>query len=220
MVITHGFLGFVDQLPRIDVHLGQAVHDLGGWVYALVSSIVFVETGFVVAPFLPGDSLIFAAGAFVARGLLHGPLLFVLLVIAAALGDTVNYGMGRWCRGWVQREEGPRWVKKADLIRAQELYLKHGPGMIVLGRFLPVIRTLAPFVAGVGSMGYLRFLAYNVLGACLWVGVFFIAGILFGNMPFVRERFVILISGLAFLTMLPLMIETVLRRRADKCVRP
>lgn len=210
------FTHLFDMLLQVDVYLLQIVHSFGSWSYAVVSSVVFVETGFVIAPFLPGDSLIFASGAFAAKGMFNGQLLFVLFLVAAILGDSVNYLIGKWCREWLTKDDHVRWINRQHVHEAKAFYEKHGAKMIVIARFVPVIRTFAPFIAGVTQMPYHTFFAYNVLGATLWVGAFLSAGYLFGNIPFVNERFSIIVVGVACISLIPLALEALKRTRADK----
>ena len=200
--ITH----VIDLFLHLDRHLGSLIADYGVWTYLVLFLIVFCETGLVVTPFLPGDSLLFAAGAFGAVGSLDPWRLFLLLGLAAILGDTVNY--------WIGKAIGPRafsgeyrFLKKRHLDRTREFYERHGGKTIVLARFIPIIRTFAPFVAGVAVMTYGRFLAYNIAGGIAWVGVFVFGGYLFGNLPVVRANFSYVIVVIIVLSVLPLVYE-------------
>lgn len=215
----HWILALANFILHIDTHLAQIVQEYGDLAYGLIGSIVFIETGFVIAPFLPGDSLIFTAGAFAARGIFQLPILIVLFICAAVLGDTVNYTIGHWCRDWLDEGRYNRWVKREHLLRAQTFYRKHGAKMIVLARFIPILRTFAPFVAGMSNMRFRTFFGYNLLGGALWVMTFLTAGYLFGNVSIVRERFSILIIGIVALSSLPLLFEALEQRRADKRAR-
>jgi membrane-associated protein len=204
----------IDLFLHLDEHLDTIIRDYGTWTYGLLFLIIFLETGFVVTPFLPGDSLLFAAGTFAARGSLNPLLLFVLLFFAAVIGDTVNY--------WIGNRVGPRvfereyrFLKKEHLEKTQRFYEKHGGKTIVLARFLPIVRTFAPFVAGVGTMNYSRFVSFNVLGAFVWTSLFIFGGYFFGNIPVVRENFEIVILAIIFLSVLPMVIEY-LRGRSHK----
>ena len=204
---------FADLLLHLDDHLAEIIGQYGTWTYLILFGIIFAETGLVVTPFLPGDSLLFAAGTFAGMGALDPWLLFLLLTIAGIAGDTVNYWVGRWV--------GPRafsgtirWLRKDYLDRTEQFYEKHGGKTIVLARFIPIVRTFAPFVAGVGRMHYGRFLAYNVGGAIVWVGLFVFAGYLFGNIPIVRDNFTAVIMGIIVISVLPVLVEWYRARRA------
>jgi membrane-associated protein len=203
---------FVDLFLHLDTHLSQVISQYGTWTYLILFLIVFCETGLVITPFLPGDSLLFAAGTFAALGDLDVRLMILLLVVAAIVGDTVNY--------WVGAAIGPRafqgnhrFLKKEHLDRTHAFYEKHGGKTIILARFVPIIRTFAPFVAGVGAMSYGRFLTYNVVGAVLWVGLLVLAGFFFGNIPVVRENFTIVILVIVAISVMPIAVETLRGRR-------
>jgi membrane-associated protein len=203
----------IDFIIHIDTHLDGIIRAYGGWTYLILFAIVFCETGLVVTPFLPGDSLLFAAGAFAARGSLDPYTLSVLLIIAAIAGDTVNYWIGhalapRLATGRI------RFIKEKHLRRTHEFYERHGGKTIIIARFVPIVRTFAPFVAGVGAMHYTRFLVYNVVGALLWVLLFVWAGYFFGNIPAVEENFTLVIFAIIFLSVLPALVEFVRHRRA------
>ena len=203
----------IDFIIHIDTHLDGIIRAYGGWTYLILFAIVFCETGLVVTPFLPGDSLLFAAGAFAARGSLDPYTLSVLLIIAAIAGDTVNYWIGhalapRLATGRI------RFIKEKHLRRTHEFYERHGGKTIIIARFVPIVRTFAPFVAGVGAMHYTRFLVYNVVGALLWVLLFVWAGYFFGNIPAVEENFTLVIFAIIFLSVLPALVEFVRQRRA------
>jgi membrane-associated protein len=176
----------------------------GTWVYAILFLIIFCETGLVVAPFLPGDSLLFVAGALWAASDMNPHALVVVLVVAAILGDSVNYAIGNYLGPRVFHWEDSRWFNRKALDRTHAFYEKHGGKTIVIARFLPFIRTFAPFVAGIGSMSYPRFLAYNVGGALLWVVSLVYAGVFFGNLPFIRNNLTAVIFGIIGLSLLPL----------------
>lgn len=192
----------IDFILHVDVHLAQFVADHGTWVYALLFAIIFVETGVVVMPLLPGDSLLFVVGALCGAGLMSLPLAMGLLVVAAILGDQVNYSIGRALGPKVWGWENSRWFNKRAFEQAHGFYEKHGGITIIIARFMPFIRTFAPFVAGVAAMSRGKFTAYNVAGALLWVVGITLAGYLFGNIPFVKEHLdkiiwaMILIPGL------------------------
>ncbi len=197
---------FADYFIHLDVHLGELIRNYGTWTYAILFLIIFVETGLVIMPLLPGDSLLFAAGTFAALGALDPWVLCGLLITAAILGDTVNY--------WIGKTIGPRafsgnvrFLKQEYLLKTQRFYDKHGGKTIILARFVPIVRTFAPFVAGVGTMHYPRFLAYNVVGAIIWVVMFVWLGYLFGNIPVVKERFSLVILAIIVLSVLPIAVE-------------
>ena len=205
--------GIVDVFLHLDRHLGEILQTYGAWTYAILFCVVFLETGLVATPFLPGDSLLFAAGAFAAIGSLDLKILLVLLSVAAIGGDSLNY--------WIGRRIGPRvftdrvrWLKREHLLRTQEFYERHGGKTIVLARFVPIVRTFAPFVAGIGAMPYRRFFAYNVIGGMLWVGLLVPAGYFFGNLPVVRDNFSIVVLAIIGVSLLPLVIEYLRQRRA------
>ena len=180
---------FIDIFLHLDRHLVQVTQDYGAWVYALLFLIIFVETGLVVMPFLPGDSLLFAAGAIAGLGGMSLPVLIVLLFVAAVLGDALNYSVGRRFGQRVFQWESSRWFNKAAFDRTHAFYEKHGPITIVVARFLPFVRTFAPFVAGMARMTYPRFALYNVVGAALWVGILTTLGYLVGNTDWVKAHF-------------------------------
>lgn len=204
---------FADLLLHLDDHLAEIIGQYGTWTYLILFLIVFAETGLVVTPFLPGDSLLFAAGTFAGMGALDPWLLFFLLAVAGIAGDTVNYWVGRWV-GPRAFSGTVRWLRKDYLDRTEEFYEKHGGKTIVLARFIPIVRTFAPFVAGVGQMHYGRFLGYNVGGGVLWVGLFVLAGYLFGNIPVVRDNFTAVIMAIIGISVLPVLVEGLRARRA------
>jgi membrane-associated protein len=204
---------FVDLFLHLDTHLADVISSYGVWTYAILFLIVFLETGVVVTPFLPGDSLLFAAGTFAALGALDVRILFVLLTLAAIMGDTLNYTIGNFI--------GPRaftgqyrLLKREHLERTQAFYDRHGGKTIILARFVPIVRTFAPFVAGVGTMHYGRFISYNVVGAITWVALFTFGGYFFGNIPAVRANFTLVILAIVGLSVLPMVFEFLRARRA------
>lgn len=200
----------IDLFLHLDTHLSAVIAQYGAWTYALLFLVIFVETGLVVTPFLPGDSLIFAAGTFAAIGSLNVWLVFVLLAVAAVLGDTVNYWIGHYLG---DRAYGIRWIKREYLDRTHAFFEKHGGKTIFLARFVPIIRTFAPFVAGIGRMSYGYFISYNVVGGIAWVALFTAAGYLFGNIPLVRDHFSVVVLGIVIVSILPMVIEAVKARR-------
>ncbi len=205
---------FVDFFLHLDRHLAEVITQYGVWTYALLFVIVFLETGLVVTPFLPGDSLLFAAGAFAALGALELWPLFLLLVVAAILGDTVNYAIGHYLGPKVFHFEKSRFFNPDHLRKTHAFYEKYGGKTIIIARFIPIVRTFAPFVAGIGAMNYKRFLAYNVAGGLLWVLVCLFAGYFFGNLPFVKKNFSLVILAIIVISVLPAVVEY-LRHRAE-----
>jgi membrane-associated protein len=198
------------------VHLDEIIRQYGTWTYAILFLIIFAETGLVVTPFLPGDSLLFAAGTFAARGSLEPAMLFILLAIAAILGDAVNYSVGRYLAP--RAERGFRFIKKEHLDKTHAFYERHGGKTIIIARFMPIVRTFAPFVAGIGAMEYRRFAMFNVTGAILWIGLFVYAGYFFGNIPAVEHNFTLVIMAIVLLSILPGIIEYVRHRRRQPAI--
>jgi membrane-associated protein len=212
-------LDFVDLLLHVDEYLRDLVEMYGPWIYAILFAIVFAETGLVVTPFLPGDSLLFAAGALAATGALDVTVASVVVLSAAIIGDAVNYAIGRSVgRQIVRRAESDprwrRWINPAYVARAHEFFERHGGKAIVLARFMPIVRTFVPFVAGIGEMSYPKFALYNVAGAVLWVGVCVGAGYAFGNVPIVRDNFSLVAMGIVIVSVLPMVFEFIRYRRA------
>jgi membrane-associated protein len=200
----------VDLFLHLDDHLTAVFAKYGVWTYAILFLIIFLETGIVVTPFLPGDSLLFAAGALSASGGLDPVILFVLLSAAAIIGDTVNYAVGRAMGPRVFRED-VRWLKREYLERTHRFYEKHGGKTIILARFVPIVRTFAPFVAGVGTMSYPKFVTYNIVGGILWNAIFIFGGYFFGNLPVVKENFTFGILGIIAVSVAPFAIEAARR---------
>jgi len=198
---------FIDLFLHLDTHLQAVIQNYGTWTYVILFLIIFCETGLVVTPILPGDSLLFAAGAFAATGSLDLTWLLVLLTVAAILGDAVNYAIGHFIGPKAFSQPDSRFLKKEYLDRTHQFYEKYGGKTIIIARFVPIVRTFAPFVAGVGSMTYAKFASYNVLGGILWVGVCVLAGYAFGNIPVVKENFTLVILGIIFVSILPGIIE-------------
>jgi membrane-associated protein len=201
----------VEYILHLDHYLNAIIQYFGIWTYLILFLIIFLETGFVITPFLPGDSLLFAAGSFAALGSLNPVVLFVLLTAAAILGDTINYWIGHYI-GPRAFSGNIRFLKKEYLDRTHEFYEKHGGKTIILARFIPIIRTFAPFVAGVGAMTYSRFLFYNVVGAVAWVGLFTFGGYFFGNLPFVKDNFTLVILAIIFVSVVPGIVEFIRER--------
>lgn len=200
---------FIDWFVHLDTHLVALIDSYGILTYAILFIVIFLETGVVVTPFLPGDSLLFAAGALASLGSLHLGWLIVLLIIAAILGDSVNYWIGKFFGERVMHSWVSRFLKKEYINKTESFYHKHGNKTIVLARFVPIVRTVAPFLAGVGNMNYRKFLLYNVTGGIVWVFLFTMGGFLFGDMPFVKEQFSWVILGIIFITVIPIGIEMI-----------
>jgi membrane-associated protein len=203
----------VDFLLHLDRHLNNIIQNYGVWTYAILFLIIFCETGFVVTPFLPGDSLLFACGTFAAKGSLDVALLCFLLSIAAVAGDTVNYWIGAYIGPRAFQKEDSRFFKKQHLQRTHEFYEKYGGKTIILARFMPIVRTFAPFVAGIGKMSYRRFLSYNVIGGILWILSFIFLGYFFGNLPIVKRNFTLVIFAIIIISILPSVIEIIRAKR-------
>lgn len=206
---------FINIILHLDIYLNQIVLEYKSTTYALLFLIIFLETGLVVIPFLPGDSLLFAAGAIAVMGSLSPLWLIILLSIAAILGDTVNYWIGRKAGSKLYSME-TRFIKKEHFEKTQQFYEKYGGKTILLARFLPIIRTFAPFVAGIGKMNYLRFLAYNVIGGIAWVTLFISVGYYFGNIPIIKQNFTTVIMAIIVVTMAPAVIEFLKHYRKRK----
>ncbi len=204
----------IDFILHFHEHLEWFIEHYGTWTYLFLFTIIFCETGLVVTPFLPGDSLLFAGGAFAARGLLDFWKLFFLLLVAAILGDAVNYAIGNYMGPRVLARDG-RFLKKKYLDYTHEFYEKYGGKTIILARFVPIVRTFAPFLAGVGSMSYWQFASYNVIGAILWMTICMSAGYWFGNIEWVQERFELVILGIIFVSIVPALIEWWRARRKE-----
>jgi membrane-associated protein len=202
-----------DILLHIDKHLANIISDYGTVTYAILFLVIFVETGFVVMPFLPGDSLLFAAGAFVAMDAFNLPILLGVLGAAAVLGDTVNYWIGRSIG---QRAYSLSWVNREHLDRAQAFYDTYGGKTIVLARFVPIVRTFAPFVAGIGKMPYSTFILYNIVGGVAWVLICVFAGYFFGNIPLVKKNFELVVLGIVLISILPIVLEVWKARKQAK----
>lgn len=208
-------LQLIDFIIHIDVHLAQIIADYNTWTYAILFGIVFAETGFVITPFLPGDSLIFAASTFAARGALNPWLIFFTISAAGILGDGINYSIGHYIGPRVFNED-VRFLKREYLDKAHDFFEKHGGKAVILARFMPIVRTFVPFVAGAGSMSYPKFALYNVIGAVSWVGLFTTLGYFFGNIPAVKENFSIVIIVIIILSFMPPVIEAIKERNKAK----
>jgi len=205
----------IDFVLHMDVHLNEIISNYGTWTYGILAGVVFMETGFVVTPFLPGDSLLFAAGTFASLGSLNPFLLFGLLATAAILGDTVNYHIGQYIGERAFSGE-IKFLKQEYLEKTQQFYDKHGGKAIILARFVPIIRTFAPFVAGVGTMKYRKFISYNVIGGIIWVALFISLGYFFGNIPFVKKNFEFVIFAIIAISFIPPIYEFLKARKELK----
>jgi membrane-associated protein len=206
----------IDYILHVQDHLEGFIADYGVWVYALLFLIVFCETGLVVMPFLPGDSLLFAVGALAAQGIMDVRILIPLLLVAAIVGDSINYSIGKWMGQKVFVMQSGFFFRKEYLFKAQAFYEKHGGKAIILARFVPIVRTFAPFVAGVGKMGYSRFILFNVVGAVVWVLGFIGLGYLFGNLPMVKKNMEAVTLGIVFVSVLPIVWEMWKSRQEKK----
>ncbi len=205
------FSQVIDFFLHLDKHLSQIISDYGGWTYGILFLTIFCETGLVVTPFLPGDSLLFAAGALAAVGALNPHYLFLLLALAGILGNTANYSIGRFVGPKVFTSNS-RFFKKQYLEKTHKFYEKHGGKAVIIGRFLPILRTFVPFVAGIGEMTYVRYTIYNIIGSTLWVGAFIYAGYFFGNLPFVQKHFSLVILVLLIIPGFPAVIGFIRQR--------
>jgi membrane-associated protein len=214
----------IDLFLHLDTHLIEITATYGPWIYAILFAIVFAETGLVITPFLPGDSLLFACGALAATGVLNPWLTVTLLATAAIVGNTVNYQVGRFvgprvfsadeASGWSQRL-----LNRKHLVRTHEFFEQYGGKAVVLGRFVPIVRTFVPFVAGAASMTYARFTFYNVTGSFAWVGLCFGFGYLFGNVPIIKNNFSLAALGIVFISLLPMVVELWRNRRRGPALR-
>lgn len=197
----------IDFILHIDVHLTDLFNQYGVWIYGILFLIIFCETGLVVTPFLPGDSLLFAAGALVASSQLDINLMALIVVAAAVMGNITNYTIGRFFGAQLFKNPDSKLFRRDYLERAQGFYEKHGGKTIIMTRFVPIFRTFAPFVAGMSGMKYPRFIAFNIVGAVAWVGLFLYAGYHFGNIPAIRKNFTLLILGILVVSILPIVYE-------------
>ncbi len=210
-----GITELISFILHIDTYLNTIIQTYDTWTYAILSLIVFLETGLVATPFLPGDSLLFASGAFAALGALNIGILIAVLTIAAILGDTVNYAIGHYLGPKVFKTENI-FLKREYLDRTNDFYKKYGKKTIVLARFVPIIRTFAPFIAGIGNMNYWEFLKYNIIGAILWVGLLTFAGYFFGTIPLIQNNFSIVVFIIIGLSFIPIFIELLKDRKNKK----
>ncbi len=210
---------FFYAILSLDQTLAAIAVQYGPWLYALLFAIIFAETGLVVFPFLPGDSILFIAGTVVAIAGLNVHLLVALLVVAAILGDSVNYSIGHYIGPKVFDKPDSRWFRQSHLRYTQAFYDKYGGVTIIMGRFVPIVRTFAPFLAGVAGMRYRRFLAFNVIGAIAWIASLVYAGYIFGNIPWVKDNLSLIVIGIVVVSLLPAVITFLQERRAQRAAR-
>lgn len=206
----------IDLVVHMEHHLDGLVEAWGVWIYVLMFLVIFAETGLVVTPFLPGDSLLFALGAVAARGSLSLTILLTSLMVAAILGDTVNYWIGAWLGPRIFRGENVRFLNPKHLEKTHEFYERYGGKTIIIARFVPIVRTFAPFVAGMGKMTYGKFMMYNVVGGVIWIVLFLVAGFLLGSHPLVKKNFTYVILGIIVVSVLPAVYEYVRERGRQK----
>mgnify|MGYP001610205735 CR=1 FL=1 len=207
---------FIQILFHADEQLIEFIKIYGLWTYAILFAIIFVETGLVIMPFLPGDSLVFVAGALAASGSLNILALLILLVVAAVLGDSLNYSIGKFIGPKAFKKEQGIFFRRDYLEKTKIFYENHGPKTIIIARFMPFVRTFAPFVAGIGQMHYPKFLLYNVMGGIIWVGLFAIGGFLFGNIPIVKNNLTFVVIGIVVISLLPAVIKLVKKKLNKK----
>ena len=209
----------IDVILHLDSYMNLIIQHFGVGTYLILFLIVFCETGLVVTPFLPGDSLLFASGAFAALGFLDIKLLLLINGLAAVLGDTANYTLGRTIGRRIYEKENLRFIKREHLIKTHKFYEKHGAATIIIARFIPIIRTFAPFVAGIGEMKYTRFISYNIVGGLAWVILFTLGGYYFGNLPAVKHNFTFVIFGIIFISVIPAvlgLLKEKIKQREDR----
>ncbi|OGR04320.1 MAG: hypothetical protein A2511_14575 [Deltaproteobacteria bacterium RIFOXYD12_FULL_50_9] len=206
----------IDIFLHLDKHLSTVIQNYGWVTYCLLFGIIFCETGLVVTPFLPGDSLLFATGAFAALGVLSLPLLLVLLAVAAVTGDTINYWLGSYVGPKIFQQDRFRFLNRKHLEKTHEFYERYGGKTIIIARFVPIIRTFAPFVAGIGAMTYSRFLIYNIVGGVAWVLICVFAGYFFGNLTFVKQNFSLVILMIIIISVLPAVVEFIKEYRSKR----
>lgn len=208
--------GFLNIVLHLDAHLLVLVQEYGVWVYAILFAIIFAETGLVITPFLPGDSLLFVIGALCGMGALELQVAIPLLVFAAFSGDNTNYWIGRLIGLRVVTRANPRFIKHEHLEKTQMFYAKHGGKTIIFARFLPVIRTFAPFVAGIGTMNYRLFISFSALGSVAWIGSLTLAGYFFGNIPVIKNNLTLMVIVIVFMSFIPAILEYIKHRRRSR----
>ena len=209
-------INFINGLMHIDKYLALIIQQYGMLTYGILFFIIFMETGLVITPFLPGDSMLFVAGALSVKGQMNIFTLIIVVYLAAVLGDTANYFIGKRIGKKILEKEKVRFINKDYLIKAQEFYEKHGSMTIVIARFIPIIRTFAPFVAGIGEMNYSKFIPYNLLGGGLWVSLFLGGGYFFGNLPFIKNHFSYVLIAIIIISLLPGIIVFIKEKRKGK----
>ncbi|MCI1944004.1 DedA family protein [Clostridium luticellarii] len=205
----------INVVLHIDKYLNIIIQNYGLWTYGIIFLIIFCETGLVITPFLPGDSIIFATGALASEGMLEVFTLYIVFFLAAVLGDTANYFIGKKIGTGILEKENIRFVNKEHLDKAHRFYEKHGSMAIVLGRFIPIIRTFVPFIAGIGEMSYSKFITYNVLGGFLWVSLFLWGGYFFGSLPFIKRNFSYVVIAIIIISLIPAVVTFVRERKKD-----
>ena len=206
----------VYSVLALDQTVASLATQYGAWLYAILFVVIFAETGLVVCPFLPGDSILFIAGTVVAAAGLDVHVLVVVLIVAAVLGDSVNYGVGHYIGPKAFHRRDSRWFRQEYLRRTQAFYERYGAVTIIIGRFVPIIRTFAPFLAGVAGLSYRRFLSYNVIGGCLWIGLLVYAGYLFGNIPWVKDNLTWIVIGIVVVSLIPAVVTFMKERGSSK----
>lgn len=211
--LFNSLTAFVQAVLALDQTLATLAAEYGAWLYAILFAVIFAETGLVVCPFLPGDSLLFIAGTVTASAVMNVHLLVFLLIVAATLGDSVNYAVGHYIGPRVYDKPDSRWFKQEHLRQTQAFYDRYGAITIIIGRFVPIVRTFAPFLAGVAGMSYRRFLAYNVIGAVVWVASLVYAGYLFGNIPWVKSNLTWIVIGIVVVSLIPAVTTFLQERR-------
>ena len=207
---------FIDIFLHLDKSLSTVIQTYGSTTYILLFMVILCETGLVILPFLPGDSLLFAAGAFAAKGDMNVASLFMALSVAAILGDSINYEMGRLIGPKIAQREKSRFINKEHIAKTHEFYEKYGTKTIIIARFIPIIRTFAPFVAGLGNMSYKKFFQYNVVGGVTWIAVCLLAGYFFGNIPIVKQNFSLVILAIIIVSLIPAVIEFIRHKSISK----
>jgi membrane-associated protein len=207
---------FIDIVLHLDAHLLALVQEYGVWVYAILFAIIFAETGLVIAPFLPGDSLLFVIGALCGMGSLELQIAMPLLILAAFMGDNTNYWVGRLLGLRLLNHASQKLIKHEHLEKTHAFYAKHGGKTVIFARFLPIIRTFAPFVAGIGTMNYRLYLMYSIIGGVLWIGSLTLAGYFFGNIPFIKNNLTLMVLGIVFVSFIPAILEFIKHRRRQR----